>query len=313
MTAPVIPELCFGTAPLARMPGTYGFDVSEEQARETIRAALDCPYPFLDTSRNYGLGRAESRVGEVVRERGGLPAGAIISTKLDRNMDNNRFNASDARRSVEESFETLGVDHVQMLHLHDPEHAASIDEITASGGALDELAKMKSEGLCDQVGLAAGRVDVMMPILRNFDFDVLITHNRYTVLNRNAEPMIDFAVAKGIKVLNAAPYASGVLAKGTVECPRYVYQEASDEMLAPARALEAVCAEHGVPMGAVALQFSMRDARVASTIVGVSKPSRIATTLEWAKTEIPDAAWAAVEALAFSRDDPEATRDYSPD
>lgn len=79
-----------------------------------------------------------------------------------------------------------------MLHLHDPEYAASLDEVTADGGALRELQRMKEEGLADMIGLAAGRVDVMMPILRHFDFHVMITHSRYTLVNRNAGPMMDF-------------------------------------------------------------------------------------------------------------------------
>ena len=75
----------------------------------------------------------------------------------------------------------------------------------------------------------------MMPLLRDWDFDALITHNRFTLINRNAEGMIDYAHSRNIAVLNAAPYASGVLAKGTSSYKRYVYQEASEEMLDPIR------------------------------------------------------------------------------
>jgi aryl-alcohol dehydrogenase-like predicted oxidoreductase len=72
-------------------------------------------------------------------------------------------------------------------------------------------------------------VEVMMPLLRDWDFDALITHNRFTLANRNAEEMLDLAHAKGIAVLNAAPYAGGILAKGSSDYPRYLYQEdASD-------------------------------------------------------------------------------------
>ncbi len=185
-------------------------------------------------------------------------------------------------------------------------------DVTGPKGALAELFKMKEEGLTDAVGLAAGRVDVMMPILADWDFDALITHNRFTLANRNAEAMIDFAVGKGIAVLNAAPYASGVLAKGTVAYPRYAYQEASSEMLDPIRRIEAVCAKHKVPLGAAALQFSMRDPRVTATICGVTRSERVSETLEWAAWPTPDAMWEELAALPFSTDDPEATRDYKP-
>jgi D-threo-aldose 1-dehydrogenase len=152
----------------------------------------------------------------------------------------------------------------------------------------------------------------MMPMLRDFDFDALITHNRFTLANRNAEAMIDFAHARGIAVLNAAPYAGGVLAKGSSAYTRYVYQEASPELLEPIRRIEAICGRHNVPPGAVALQFSMRDRRIASTICGVSKPERVSETLEWARFPVPDIVWEELKAVGYSVDDPEASRNYRP-
>jgi len=308
----MVTPICFGTSGLGDMPDTYGYSVDEDRARDTVRAIFDGPVNFLDTSRNYGFGRSEERVGAVIRERGGLPAGFVISTKLDRDMETNRFDGARARRSLEQSLEALGLDRLQLVHLHDPEHCVSIDEIVAPDGAVAELFKMKEEGVVQAVGLAAGKVDVMIPILKDWDFDALITHNRFTLVNRNAAEMMDMAVAKGTAVLNAAPYASGVLAKGSAANPLYAYQQATDAMLAPVRAVEEVCARHGVPLGAAALQFSMRDPRVSSTICGVTKPERVAQTLEWAAHPIGDEVWAELMALPATTDDPEATREYKP-
>ena len=208
----MVPKICFGTSGLGSMPDTYGYAVDEERAKATIQAVLDSPAPFIDTSRNYGFGRAEARVGMVIRERGGLPAGAIISTKLDRDAENgNRFDAARVRRSLEESLKELNLDRVHILHIHDPEYASDLREVTGPKGAIAELLRMKEEGLCDAAGLAAGRVEIMMPMLRDWDFDVLITHNRFTLANRNAEEMINLAQERGTAVLNAAPYAGGVL------------------------------------------------------------------------------------------------------
>jgi D-threo-aldose 1-dehydrogenase len=307
-----IPKLCFGTTSLADMPKTYGYSVDEERALATVRAIFDSPFPFLDTSRNYGLGRSEERIGKVIAERGGLPARVILSTKLDRDMDTLRFDGARARRSLEESLEALNLDRIPILHLHDPEHAADLSDITRPDGAIAELFKMKEEGLAGAVGLAAGVVDIMMPLLRDYDFDVLITHNRHTVVSANAEPMIAFAQERGITVLNAAPYAGGALAKGSGSFRRYVYQEATDEMLAPVRAVEAICERHGVPPGAVALQFSLRDPRIASTICGVSKPERMAETIAWANHPIPEALWTELATVERSTIDPESTRQYDP-
>lgn len=308
----VVPPVCFGTSGLGDMPDTYGYSVDEARAHATVRAILDRPDGFLDTSRNYGMGRSEARIGAVVRELGGWPAGRILSTKLDRDMETLRFDGDRARRSLEESLAALGVDRIDLLHLHDPEYAGDLAEVTGKGGALDALMRMKTEGVVRAVGLAAGRVDVMIPILKDWDFDVLITHNRFTLVNRNAEEMIALAAARGVAVLNAAPYGSGALAKGTANYTRYVYMEATPEVLAPIAAVEAVCARHGVPTGAAALQFSMRDPRIASTIVGVTKPERVTQTLDWAEFPIPDACWEELAALPFATEDPEASRVYKP-
>ena len=174
-----VPPLAFGTSGLGNMPDTYGYEVGEARALDTVRAILALEDGFLDTSRNYGLGRSEERVGMVVREMGGWPAGRVLSTKLDRDRDG-RFDGDVARRSFEASLAALGVERVDILHLHDPEHAADLAEVTGKGGAVEALMRIREEGLATAVGLAAGRIDVMMPILRDFDFDVLITHNRLT-------------------------------------------------------------------------------------------------------------------------------------
>lgn len=307
-----VTPLCFGASALGDMPDTYGYAVDEERAFATIRAIFDGPANFLDTANNYGFGRSEERIGAVIRERGGLPEGFVLSTKLDRDMETRRLDAARVRASVEESLTRLNLDRIPLLHLHDPEHARDLSEITGEGGALSELFKLKEEGLAQAVGLAMGRVDLQFALLKDWPFDALINHNRYTLLNRAADQMFDYAHAQGMAVLNAAPYAGGVLAKGSAEMPRVTYQEASDDALAPVRQVEAICAEHGVAPGAVALQFSMRDPRITSTVVGVSKPERVTQTLDWAAAPIPGAVWTALEAVEVSTEDPEANRDYRP-
>jgi D-threo-aldose 1-dehydrogenase len=307
-----VSRLCFGLAPLGDMPDTYGYGVSAESARETVHAIFDSEVNFLDTSRIYGMGRSEARVGEVIAERGGLPPGFVISTKLDRDFDSNRFDGARARRSLEESLKALNVDRIQLLHLHDPEYAADLSEVTAPGGPLTELFRMKEEGLVDAVGLAAGRADMMMLLMRDWDFDAIITHNRFTLVNRNAQEMMDLARARGMAVLNAAPNAGGVFAKGSAAHRRYVYQLANEETLAPVTRIEEICARHGIPPGAAALQFSMRDPRVTSTVVGISKPERISQTIAWARHPIPEVVWTELLALPFETRDPEESRVYTP-
>jgi len=307
-----VTELSFGASALGDMPDTYGYTVDEERARATVHAIFDGPVNVLDTARNYGFGRSEARIGEVIRERGGLPDGFVLSTKLDRDMETGRFDASRVRQSLEESLTALNLDQIPLLHLHDPEHARDLDEITRSGGALDELFKLKEEGLARAVGLAMGRIDIMEPILRANPFDAVINHNRFTLLNRSAEAIFDYACDQEIAILNAAPFAGGVLAKGSARMPRITYQPATDADLAPVRRIEEICARHGVPTGVAALQFSLRDPRITSTILGASTPDHVAQALDWARMRPSAALWDDLADLAVSIEDPESHRIYKP-
>lgn len=307
-----VTPLCFGMSALGDMPDTYGYTVDEDRARATVHAIIDSEVNFLDTSRNYGFGRSEERIGAVIRERGGLPDDFVLSTKLDRDMETGRFDADRVQQSIEESLSALGLDSVPLLHLHDPEHARDLGEITCGGGAIDRLFRLKEAGVAKAVGLAMGRIDVMFPILRDWPFDALISHNRWTLLNRSADEMFAYAFETGICILNAAPYAGGVLAKGSAEMPRITYQEAEASDLEPVREAEAICARHGIPVGAAALSFSLEDPRITSTIVGISKPERIGETLDWAAYSIPITARRELEEISVSPDDPEASRQYLP-
>ena len=113
-----VTPICFGTSGLGDMPDTYGYSVDEERARQTLRAILTGPANFIDTSRNYGFGRSEERIGAALREMGGKPEGFVLSTKLDRDSETNRFDADVARRSLETSLKALGVDQIDLLHHH---------------------------------------------------------------------------------------------------------------------------------------------------------------------------------------------------
>ncbi|MDC1236302.1 aldo/keto reductase [Pelagibacteraceae bacterium] len=307
-----VTELSFGTSSLGSMPDTYGYEVSENRAQKTLNRFFQGPVNMLDTSRNYAMGESEKRIGKAIKENGGWPNGFLLSTKLDRNMDTLILDKNRVRESLEESLKTLNVDSVDILFLHDPEYAKDITDITKKDGAMDELFKIKNEGLAKAAGVAMGKVDIMFPLLKNWDFDVIINHNRYTLLNREANEMYDYASSKNIAIFNAAPYAGGVLAKGPDNFKKITYQDATEEKLAPAREFEKVCKKHNVELGAAALQFSLRDNRITSTICGVTSVESIEKNLAWANTNIPEEFWNEVLKLPYSTKDPESERNFTP-
>ncbi len=302
-----VTPLCVGCAELGNMPETFAYSVAEEQALATVRAALDSPLNFLDTAAIYGFGESERRIGLVLRERGGLPAGLVLGTKADRDPETNDYSAEQMKRSIEGSLQRLGLDRLQLVYLHDPEHGR-FEEIMGTGGATEVLLRYQEQGVIGHVGMAGGPVALMIRYIETGAFEAIITHNRYTLLNRSAEPLLARAAELGLAVVNAAPYGSGILAKGPDAYPRYAYQDAPTGLVERVRRMEAICRAHGVPLAAAALQFSLRDPRLTSTIVGVSRPERLDQTLKLAQTPIPEALWLQLDAIGYEVTDPEAER-----
>src|SRR3712207_716879 len=203
------------------------------------------------------------------------------------------------RRSVERSSRLLGLDRLQLVFLHDPEHE-TYEHMMAPGGPVEVLLGLKDEGVIEHVGVAGGPIDLMIRFVETNLFEAVITHNRYTLVNRTADPLLAVAAERGVAALNAAPYGSGILAKGPNAYARYEYRQAPQEMVESVRKMDAVCREFGVPLAAAALQFSLRDPRVVSTIAGMTRPERVEQTLELATYPIPDALWERLEHLAPS-------------
>ncbi|MSU77841.1 MAG: aldo/keto reductase [Gemmataceae bacterium] len=302
-----VTPLCIGCAPLGNMPEAFSYEVAEDQALATLRACFQAPINFLDTAASYGNGESERRIGLVLGELGGVPHGYFIASKADRDFKTGDFSGDQIKRSVERSLMLLGVEKIPIMHLHDPEHAP-FEKIMAKGGAVDVLTQFKDQGVIGHIGLAGGPTELMMRYLDEGMFEAVITHNRYTLINRAAEPLLDKATKIGIAILNAAPYGSGILAKGPDAYPRYAYQEADALTLDRVRKMDDICKKHKVPLAAAALQFSMRDPRITSTIIGLSKAERLQQTIELAHTPIPNAVWPLLDAVGFSTEDPEANR-----
>ncbi len=295
-TGLIVSPLCIGCAPLGNMPDTFAYEVGEERALQTIRAIFSGPVNFLDTAASYGDGESERRIGLVLRELGGLPEGFVLASKADRDLHTGEFSGEQMRRSVERSLRLLGLDQIQMLYLHDPEHT-SFEQAMAPGGPVEVLQRCQQEGLIAHLGVAGGPIDLMTRFVETDLFEAAISHNRYTLLNTEADAFWDVCLQHNVAAVNAAPYGSGMLAKGPTAYPRYMYSEASEDMLARARRIEALCQHYNVPLAAAALQFSLRDPRITATIVGITRPERLVETVSFAQFPIPQELWTALATL----------------
>ncbi|WP_382306542.1 aldo/keto reductase [Herbiconiux sp. UC225_62] len=261
---------------------------------------------LLDTSNMYGPTDAghlsELFVGRALAQAGG-PAGAapglVIQTKLDRDTVTDDFSGDRMRRSLEESLSRLGLDRIDVLYLHDPE-VVGFDAVMEPGGAVEALVAMKEQGLATAIGISGGPVDMLQRFVETDLFDALVTHNRFTLLDRSAGPLLDAATARTVGVSNAAPYGGGVLTGEPSLAGRYGYRPISTERAAALARLREISERHGVAMGALALGFSLRDPRVHTTIVGTSSLPRWtqAVTDATAAAAVPEEVWAEVADLA---------------
>lgn len=284
-----------GGSPLGSMPRLYGREVSSDEGVATVRAVLDSPIRCLDTSNGYSDGESERRVGEALALVGGPPADFLVVTKTDaRDRD---YSGDRVRASVEESRSRLGLDTLPLVHLHDPEYFDFAD-ITRPGGAVDALVALKESGRVGSIGIAGGQVQEIARYVDLGVFDVLLIHNRWTLLDRSAGALLDEAVARGMGIFNAAVYGGGILAQRPGQGPTtYGYRAAPREVLDAIQGMRQACADHGTDLTTAALQFSLRDDRFASTVIGMSRPERVEATLAAATHPVPDELWAELEAL----------------
>lgn len=284
--------LTYGTSSLGRdtRPGSD----EEAAAVDLARALLAGPYALVDTSNAYAGGRSEQVLG--LARDGELGPDRSIVTKTDADPATGSFDRDRVLRSFEESCERLGVERVPLLHLHDP-YGVTFEEASGPQGAIAGMVELKEQGLVDAIGIAAGRISVVQDYVRTGLFDALLTHNRYTIVDQSAAPLIREAHERGMGVFNAAPFGGALLAFGADAARDYAYQKSSPELLDWVRQVEQLGREHEVTLPAVALQFSLRSELIHSTVVGVSSPQRIAALEELRQTDVPDELWEALEGL----------------
>lgn len=291
-----VTPVCLGCGVLGGMPGIFGYDVTADRGVATVRQALKGPLNFLDTSAGYSDGESERRVGTALAAEGGLPDGFVLATKVDPDPRTRDFSGAQVRRSAQQSLARLGLERFQLLYLHDPE-VIGFEAAMAEDGPVSALVELQREGLAQHIGVAGGPIDLLMRLLASGLFQVVLTHNRYTMVDQSAEPLLAAADQAGAGVVNAAPFGGGILAKGPAALSKYAYREAPDDVLDRVREIQARCAAYNVPLGAAALRFSMREPRIASTVVGMSTPERIGQIVSWATWPIPDELWDEIEPL----------------
>jgi D-threo-aldose 1-dehydrogenase len=295
-----VTRLGLGTAPLG---GLYE-PVSDDDAHAAVERAWELGLRFFDTAPLYGSGLAEQRLGHVLRSR---PRDEfVLSTKVGRLLRADAppeprglfrdtppvnpvfdFSEAGALRSFEESLERLGLDRVDAALIHDPDNHH--DE--AVGGAYRALDRLRSEGRIRAVGAGMNQAEMLVQFAREADFDCFLLAGRYTLLDqRGLDELLPLCLERGIAIIAGGALNSGILAD-----PRpgatYNYRPAPPELLERAQRVEAVCARHGVPLKAAALQFPLGHPAVATVVVGARSAAQVEEDVRMFEWEIPAALW----------------------
>ncbi|MFS8143741.1 aldo/keto reductase [Rhizobium sp. BR 249] len=311
-----VTEISYGAAPLG---GLYRA-CPREQAMETLQAAWDSGIRYFDVAPWYGLGLAERRMGDFLRDK---PDGSyVLSTKVGRLLRpvptgtvpeygyvnplsfdaDYDYSYDGIMRSVEFSYARLGLNRIDILYVHDiggythgaAKNAVYLKQFLDSGvKALEEL---RASGAISAFGLGVNEVPVCLDVLRHADLDCILLAGRYTLLDRSAEEeLLPLCRQKGTSLVVGGVFNSGILATGPVPGSHFDYMPADDDVLAKVGAMEAIAKRHGVPLAAPAMQFPLRDPIVASVLIGTAKPSSLTRNMEIIEPRLPDDIYAEFE------------------
>lgn len=287
-----VTPLCLGTS--AWGPPRQG--ESDDDAHERIASLADAFFAgtlatnFLDTSNEYGQSLSEIQVGAAIRRTDGIAPGLVVQTKLDRDTETGNFTAARMWRSLEESQQRLGLERFPILYLHDPENIG-FEAAMAPGGPVEALLEMKARGNAQYIGISGGPVDMLQRFVETDLFDALITHNRFTLVDQSADILLDAATQRTMAISNAAPYGGGVLTGEARFRGTYGYRPIMPEVQAAIDSMARTCAKANVSLAAAALQFSLQDPRIHSTIVGISSLAGMNRAVTEASEEISASLW----------------------
>ncbi len=192
-------------------------------------------------------------------------------------------------RSLEESLGRLGLDRVDILHIHDPDN--HYDE--AMKGSYRALVRLRDEGVIRAVGVGMNQAKMLARFAVEGDFDCFLCAGRYTLVDHTAlKRLLPMCEERNISLIIGGPYNSGILAQGAVEGAKFDYRKAPPHIVEQVRRVEEVCARHGTPLKAAALQFPLSHPAVAAVIPGARSPEEVDENVRMFEFEIPDDFWA---------------------
>ena len=307
-TALEVTTLGLGTATL----GGSRVAISFQERDAIVRTAWDAGVRYFDTAPFYGVGAAERAVGDALREK--RRGDWVLSTKVGRLLRPRTawtdpmeawgrpmpfevvydYSYDGIMRSFEDSFQRLGLAHIDILLVHDigryQHGAAAHPELMRSlrDSGYRALEELRHSGAISAIGLGVNEREVCLEALSFGDWDAFLLAGRYTLLEQ--APLDDLlvqCVARGTSIIVGGPLNSGILAGRET----WNYAAAPADVVARVAAISAVCDRHAVPLAAAALQFPLAHPAVAAIIPGPRTAAEFTDNLALLQRKIPAMLW----------------------
>ena len=266
-----VPILAFGASSL----GAEFRSITLDEALGSVRAALDCGMNLIDTSPFYGRGMSEVLLGVALR---GVPRDSyLLCTKLGRyDLAHFDFSARRVAESVDVSLHRLGTDHLDIVLCHDVEFVPLVQIVEET---LPALRRIQAAGKVRFVGFSGYPQKIFRWICERADVDCVLSYNQYTLQNtRLADETVPFLRERGIGVMNAGPFSARLL----TDAPLPAWLKEPEPVKAAARRAAELCRSRGSSIAKLALQFSLADDRIATTVAGSANPANVRAWAAWA-------------------------------
>src|SRR3954469_2943267 len=278
-----LPILGFGASSL----GAEFRSVTLDEVLASVHVALECGMNFIDTSPFYGRGMSEVLLGVALK---GVPRESYtLCTKLGRyDLAHFDFSAKRVAESVDVSLHRLGTDHLDIILCHDIEFVPMqqiVDE------TIPALRKIQKAGKVRFVGFSGYPQKIFKFICDQTEVDCVLSYNQYTLQNtRFADESIPYLKQKGIGIMNAGPFSARLL----TNAPLPPWLKEPENVKAAARRAAEYCAQKGVDVAKLALQFSLANPDITTTIAGSANPTNILNWSKWSQEPVDSALLAEV-------------------
>lgn len=281
-----ISHLAFGASSL----GSVFHETKEAESIEAVVTAVEGGINFIDVSPYYGHYKAETVLGKalkyVPREK------YFLSTKVGRygkdGVNTWDYSGQRATESVYESMERLGIDHIDLINVHDIEFQA------AMGGGLQKvvdetlpaLVELKKKGVVGHVGITDLQLENLQWVVEHSEegtVESILNFCHYCLNDDKLVDFLDFFEAKGVGVISASPLSMGLLSKRGVPA----WHPAPKPLVEACAKAAQLCEEKGYPIEKLAVQYAVSNERIAGTLFSSANPANVKRNIEWANEE-PD-------------------------